>query len=269
MTRVLIWPTKGWDSVAILADTRLSGAKGPLTQNTSKILSLPIHLRERYEDEHGGPPRTEEVFASQIAFAFAGSSLSATSTFSYAATVLRRLVGWEGAPCPTGQDVADFIARIGTRYVRDIAAQQSGAALFEAGLVMVDPTQRYGHRKQVQIFHLRGGGLNPYVMKAERFRGRAGANVLVLGENSDAAHRNLVDALGQDRSFDPRTYLQSEIDSGESKTIGGRIHQAHVDQYGLSMRPLRLLCEHGQTISEDSASRVGAYSFSTGVSGDW
>lgn len=269
MTRVIIWPNKEFSQVSILADTKLSAGNSPLTQNTSKILSLPLSLYERYEDENGGPPRTHQVLESSMAFAFAGSALVATSTYSYVSSVLTRLVGWESDESPSGQDVADFVAKVSTRYVRDISIGNMKEVNFEAALVMMDPKQRHGERRVVQIFHITKDGTIPYVMKAKQFSARAGVNCLVLGDRAGLAYQGLADAYKNNPEFSPTEYLQQEIDDPHQFAIGGRIHHACVDNGGLRIRPLRLLCEHGETISAETATRVGSYNFSSGISGDW
>lgn len=269
MTRIIIWPNREFSQVSIAADTRLSGGISSLTQNASKILGLPLRMRARYEDENGGPARTESVFETNIAFAFAGGALAATSTYSYVASVFSRLVGWEDAESPSGQDIADFVARVGTRYVRDISIERREGALFEGALVMVDPKERHGARLPIQIFHLTQDASSPYVMIAKRYRRRPNVNCLVLGEGADVAYKGLDDAYRKNPKSDPIEYLQGEIDNPMQYSIGGRLHHASVDYGGLSIRPLRLLCEHGETIPTDSATRVGAYKFSSGISGDW
>ena len=269
MTRIIIWPNREFSNVSIAADTRLSGGRSSLTQNASKILGLPIRLRARYEDENGGPPRTESVFETNIAFAFAGSALAATSTYSYVASVFSRLVGWEDDTSPSGQDIADFVARVGTRYVRDISIDRKESAVFEAALVMVDPKKRHGVRLPIQIFHLTQGDSSPYKMIAHRYQNRRVVNCLVLGERADLAYKGLEDAYSRNPKYDPIDYLQGEIDNQGLTSIGGRVHHASVSDSGLRIRPLRLLCEHGETISTDSATRVGSYKFSSGISGDW
>lgn len=269
MTRIIIWPNREFSEVSIAADTKLSGGLSKLTENASKILGLPIRLRARYEEENGGPPRTEAIFETNIAFAFAGSALAATSTYSYVASVFTRLVGWEWEESPSGQDIADFVARVGTRYVRDISISNPNNAPFEAALVMVDPKQRHGERRKIQIFHLTKDDSVPYKMIAKPYEHRLGVNCLVLGHEVDLAYKQLDDAYKENSAYKPTDYLQREIDNQEQKTIGGRIHYADVTDSGLRIRPLRLLCEHGETISADSSTRVGSYTFSSGISGDW
>ena len=204
-----------------------------------------------------------------MAFAFAGGALAATSTYSYVASVFTRLVGWENERCPSGQDIGDFVAKVGTRYVRDISVANQGSAAFEAALVMVDPQKRHGARLPIQIFHLTQGSSSPYEMVAKRFQPRRGVNCLVLGEGASVAYKGLEDAYKKDSKFDPIDFLREEIQNRDQASIGGGIHHGFVDDSGLRIRPLRLLCEHGEKISADSATRVGDYSFSSGYSGDW
>lgn len=204
-----------------------------------------------------------------MAFAFAGSALSATSTFSYVSSVSRRLVAWEWEGRLSACDFANFVARVGTRYAFEIGQAITGAG-FEAALVMADPEPQQGERRNVRIFHLRQNpSIQRFSLEAIEFNVVKGKSCLVLGDNIRKAKRALALQFKQSMDFNPITWLIHEMEDPEMTSIDGRIHQAHVDETGLSIRPIRLLCGHGRTISTDATNSIGPFKFSSGQSGDW
>lgn len=269
MTRIIIWRDDDRSSVRLASDSRLSGPTSPLTDNASKLLAMPISLRHRWEDENGGPPRQREIYEADMAFAFAGSALAATSTFSYVSSVSRRLVAWEWEGRLSAQDFAQFVARVGTRYAREIG-QTSRNAAFEAALVMADPEPQQGEGRDVRTFYLRQDpSLDRFALQAFEYNIVKGKTCLVLGDNRRQAKSALALGFDRDPNFNPLTWLSQEIEDPDISSIDGRIHQAHVSETGLTIRPIRLLCEHGHRISTDSTNRIGAFKFSSGQSGDW
>lgn len=284
MTRIIVWKPEsrlGWipdgqthssspaSHVSIAADSVLSSHNGALTSNASKILSLPIHLWKRYADEHGGPHRRSEVYKARMAFAFSGSSLSATTTYSFVSSVLSHLVGWEDRPRPSAQNIADYVARIGTRYIRDIGAVNANDALFEAALVMADPEPEEGARRKVVVFHLHANQDKIYKMVASQIPFDMIGDCLVLGEGRNEALKQVKAGFQRDLAFDPITLLQEDIEDSNKDKIGGSIYEGSVGEHGLDIRPLPLLCMHGLTYPEEKTLTVGEYSYSSGRYGDF
>lgn len=101
--------------VLLLADTRISGDVGIKTDSGPKLLSVPIKVSQGSSNPL---PSVSGVYG----FAYAGSTLSAMSAYALAVTCLQSLVTPEAPRLPSTEAVADLIARIGTRYIREVGA---------------------------------------------------------------------------------------------------------------------------------------------------
>jgi hypothetical protein len=108
--------------VTLLADTRISGDLGALTDSGPKILGVPVVVSQA-ADAPSPPVRA------MFGFAFAGSTLAAMSTCALASSCLQSLVTPETPRIPSALEVARLFGRVGTRYIREIQSP------FEAFLV--------------------------------------------------------------------------------------------------------------------------------------
>jgi hypothetical protein len=105
--------------VTLLADTRISGAVGALTDIGPKILTVPIIVSQGVEAPL--PP-----VRATYGFGFAGSTLVAMSTYGLVASCLQSLVSPHPPRLPAASEVAQLFARVGTRYMREIQATFEG-----------------------------------------------------------------------------------------------------------------------------------------------
>lgn len=106
-------------AVTLLADTRISGSVGTLTDIGPKILSVPVVVSQGAEEPL---PAARAMFG----FAFAGSTLAAMSTYGLAASCLQSLLTPETPRIPAALEVARLFARVGTRYMRDLQTTFEG-----------------------------------------------------------------------------------------------------------------------------------------------
>jgi hypothetical protein len=120
VTAVAIWPEAG--QLWVVADTRLSGATGVLTDSASKIYALPVVCRP--PNMLGTLLGSEPHFEGTFGVAFAGSSLAATHTIATATSCLNQLAGVE-TDGPSVREVAMFVQMIGSAIGNQIAAGMS------------------------------------------------------------------------------------------------------------------------------------------------
>ena len=102
-------------AVTLLADTRISGQLGALTDTGPKVLTVPVLV------SHGSEAPLPPVRAT-FGFACAGSTLAAMSTYALVSTCLQSLVTPETPRAPSVASVADLFRRIGQRYAREVAS---------------------------------------------------------------------------------------------------------------------------------------------------
>ena len=117
MTSVTAWYEPHDDFVWVVADTRISGSVGVLSDSGAKIFPLSIVCMQ---PDSAGEFVPISSFA--LGFAYSGSTLAALMTYTLANTCLGNLIGAAGAALPTIGDIADFVRRLGERYCREIQA---------------------------------------------------------------------------------------------------------------------------------------------------
>lgn len=287
LTRILIWRPQKEDSFSFLAvsgtaqpdlgpseyirlasDTRiLSSRDTPITDNASKLLSLKIRLSKQWNDDHSGFPDKAKVYEGDIGFAFAGNVSAATATYSYVTSVFHELLGWEHDPLPTPIQIADFIARVGTRFVLEAGVPFGKRAAFEAAILVQDPSHKLGAKNATCVFHLKDAGEETYQMIASPIPMSNVGDLLVLGEHRENVTEEINKRFAADNGYNPVDYLRDEIARDEAPGIGGHIYQARMDGAHFDVRPLVLMCEHGKP--RGNATKVGSFQYATGRSGDW
>jgi hypothetical protein len=117
MTSVTAWYEPHDDASWIVADTRISGSVGVLSESGAKIFPLSILC---LQPSPSGDFVQKSIFT--FGFAFSGSSLPALMTYALSNACLGNLIGAAGAPPPAVSDIAEFICRIAERYCREILA---------------------------------------------------------------------------------------------------------------------------------------------------
>lgn len=166
--------------VTLLADTRISGQIGALTDIGPKVMSVPVVVAS-------GSAAEAPTVRTNFGFAFAGSTLAAMSTYALAATCLQTLITPEAPRPPAGREVAELFRRLGERYMREVqstfeafvigppdieggepCAFNLSPQVIEGRIAMVcnelDPTRR-------GLWAL-GSGARPYMAWAQERRGK-------------------------------------------------------------------------------------------------
>lgn len=287
LTRILIWRPQKEDSFSFLAvsgasqpdlgpseyirlasDTRITSSRDvAITDNSNKLLSLKIRLSKQWNEDESGFPRKAIVHEGDVGFAFAGNVSAATATYSYVSSVFHDLLGWEHDSLPTPFEIADFIARVGTRFVREAGVPFGKRAVFEAAVLVQDPSHKSGSKNATCVFHLKDAGEDQYRMIASPISMNNVGDLLVLGGNRERATRELKACFAKNKGYNPVDYLSDEIARDQDPFIGGYIYQAIMDGAHFDVRPLVLMCEHGKP--RGNATKVGSFRYATGRSGDW
>jgi hypothetical protein len=126
MTLVAVWKVK--ERVYAAADTRIKGALGVLSEHGPKLLPLIVSCKEPGGDGFF----TKQSHHTTLGYAYAGATLPALSTHALANTLLQNLVGQAGSPPPAMDSVANSVAGIAKRYIREIGEASGVNAFFSA-----------------------------------------------------------------------------------------------------------------------------------------
>jgi hypothetical protein len=194
-----------------------------LTEHGPKILPLLVSCKQPSASGHFD----HETFRATLGFAYSGSSLTALSTHALASTLCANLHSLPQSPSPSLLDVANAIAGIAIRYVREIGELAGHRAFFDAIL--------FGHcftTRTNRACELRSLIQNDQVtVRVTEYDLRPRGAVAIIGSNPELL-RSRIEAL-QERAeaeviFDdaPTRALQNIIAEGADESVGGTIQQA-------------------------------------------
>jgi hypothetical protein len=235
VTLILLWYEKGEERWHALSDSRLTTADNPLLESAPKLFTLPLVV-------HIPPNKTKDPFRrvlnTTVGFAYSGSSLSAMSTYSFAATACQTLVLKDGQQIPTIKDVADLVAKIAKHYVGEIWGRfypepKGKAEFFIFGHCRASRRPRAFSIKPV---------LQPQLdMEVNELPAGPPTNIFFLGDQ--AVRKAFFDRLDVEAKFPPAhrrefwEMLEQLIDTDEFPQIGGAVQHAVADQSGAWIVP--------------------------------
>jgi len=198
--------------VTLLADTRISGGLGALTDMGPKIMSVPVVTAH-------GSEMPEPTARATFGFAYSGSTLAAMSTYALATTCLQTLVTPETPRLPTVAAVVDLFARLGERYIREVHS------LFDC--FIVGPADDGGEPIAYSITaRILDGHLTITPLELDRTR----RGLWALGSGASAYM-----TFAQSRRGQWRTIVESVeafIRSGMEPTVGGHLQSGRCDSEG-------------------------------------
>jgi hypothetical protein len=139
MTSIALWREDRW--LWAVADTRISKAAIAgtfLTDGGSKLFRLNVQCRE----PGSGGFFSKQTFSGSLGFAFAGASLPALMTYAAANACCESLNAPSGTRPPDLMHIAQLVARIAGRYMRDVLDRNNGReGAFEAAIFGLCPSQ--------------------------------------------------------------------------------------------------------------------------------
>ena len=141
MSLCAVWLTESDTAIPCLwiaTDSRLSGPNGPLLDEGSKLLTLPIICRKPAEDGTFSVPS----YVNAVGLACVGGSLVYNSVYAFVTPLLSTLIGAEETPPPSLEEIGVFLAEAVTIYVRSLGNHNPNAV--DVGLVVTGFCPRDG-----------------------------------------------------------------------------------------------------------------------------
>ena len=240
MTAVAIWHDGG--VLQALADTRISvggeGGRIIRTDSASKLLALPVLcMPVRQMTGVTYTPHSQRTHG----FAFAGDSLPAMMTYATAIACLNDLQGHDSAE-PALRDIANFVAKIGTRFGRDAAQAMNRAKLpFEVAVFGWCPVLR-----DYSIYTLKPDGDDALALGVTEIRPNPFGPLVVLGSRGQEVNAEVDRLRGGDSRVGlgrfPRDALEKMVaEASRTEDIGGSVSYGVADaqKFQLMMRLTR------------------------------
>jgi hypothetical protein len=222
MTLVAVWQHEP-DRIHAVADTRFSHERGVATEHGPKLLPLNVVCRK---PKPGGGRFNVEHFRTEFGFAYSGSTLAALSAHTLANIVCTNLIGMENFVPPAIDDIALATGDICLQYMREVGQLSAHAGLFKAILFGICPKTH-----EAIAFEMKPK-IEPTGVNLEITRHLlTSETVIVIGDRQQLLH----DRIAKVRSGAshpivfadaPERALQSLIDDGSIKSVGGALQQA-------------------------------------------
>lgn len=220
MTLVIIHSSSVHDKIIAYSDSRVSGTS-KYTDSASKLFSLPIRVTD--------VSRQNVLLSTSFGFAYAGSTLSAFSTYSFCASALLGLFTSKEEPPPSLAKIVKFVGYSSKDYIREIAETSGGNSCAEIAVFGYCPIE-----SSRQVFLCKpifeNGEFNMVFGEVDSSPGMAN----FLGETS-AQHAYI--ELNRTLGVDPGATLQSLIESERFPSVGGSVQVLSVDRDGATPLP--------------------------------
>ncbi|MBI1233186.1 MAG: hypothetical protein GC208_01625 [Alphaproteobacteria bacterium] len=239
MTSIIVWQPretifKGSVSLSqqlnIVADSRISSTsqiQGTstriLSDRAAKLLRLPFEI---FRDEEYGPG-CGRVFQGDIGFCFAGSTLSASLTYSLCASAFQSLRINYDEEFPEFEEFIRFICTAATSYIKEVQSP------FEAFLTGSELSKKGSSAPNCYKIEF-----NPITSIVEYTKINLDPNGSfgVIGSNKVSISKELSDGFEGNIEFDPREIVLEKVKEN-SGPIGGAIQRAQARLHGFILLP--------------------------------
>jgi hypothetical protein len=221
MTLVAVWKFDGTRRIHAVADTRIKGDPGILTEHGPKILPLTMICKKP------GPSGfyDREAFRAEFGFAYCGSTLSALSAHALANILCGNLAGHPEALIPSMDDIALAVGTISHDYMREICQLGGEGSMF--GAVLFGHCPRTGQSLAFEYQPSTAGGFSLKIQK--HVLGES--DVVIIGSGTDIL-RKRIEAIRAEASHPivvsdaPERALEGLINEGSIPNVGGAVQQA-------------------------------------------
>lgn len=223
MTLVAVWKFDEQSRIHAIADTRIKGAPGVLTEHGPKILPLVMICRK---PKASGGFYDQEAYRAEFGFAYCGSTLSALASHALANILCSNLIGLPDAPVPIMDDIAAAVGAVSLQYMSEIGQLGGEGSLF--GAILFGHCPRSG---QSLAFEYRPSTGNGPLSLDIRKHVLTESDVVIIGTGADIL-RERIEAIRADASHPiiasdaPQKALESIISEGVIDSVGGVVQQA-------------------------------------------
>ena len=222
MTLVAVW-LHNQNRIHAIADTRFSHERGVATEHGPKLLPLHVLCRKPGPDGFFNA----EHFRTEFGFAYCGSTLSALSAYTLADIVCSNLIGTKEFAPPAMDDVAGVVGSISLHYMQEVGQLSQRAGLFRAILFGICP-----RTSEPLVFEMQEK-LEPNTVNLEITKNiLTPEKVIAIGDNRELLHERIANIRSTPDTHRivfadaPQLALQSLIDDGSIKSVGGALQQA-------------------------------------------
>jgi hypothetical protein len=228
MTVVAIWYEPHDNAAWIVADTRVVGTVGTLTESAAKIFPLTVRCFQP------GPTGDFDqlVYSTTIGFAFAGSTLPALMLYSVANAFLQHLISVPNVGIPALSDVAATLQRIAELYLTETMRTFEFAIL---GWCATEARYAAFHVKpddELQPRHMVSVPFDLYERDAFLLLGNRKAQV------SEIVRGVFTELQGQPLRRAPKIALQRIVQSGDIPEVGGSLQIGTANQLGFILKTM-------------------------------
>lgn len=230
MTLAAVWKF-GPNRIHAIADTRISGGTGVLTDHGPKILPLTMVCRKP------GPSGffDTEPYRADFGFAFSGSTLTALSAHALANILCGNLIGEPDASPPSMDEIAYATATVAHQYMSEIGQLGGVGSLFRA--VLFGHCPRTGQSLAFQLNPSTAtGSLSLNIEKHLLDE----SNVVIIGDKTEIL-RERIETIRATASHPiveadaPMRALKGLINEGSIASVGGAIQQAWATPFKLEI----------------------------------
>ncbi|MES2490785.1 MAG: hypothetical protein V4607_13445 [Pseudomonadota bacterium] len=234
MTIIVLWYDDQSKAINCASDSRISSGNAITTDNGPKILPIPVTCWKQDISKQWTVAHTHS-----FGFAFAGSTLSATSTHAIAAACTQSLAGIGSHPsgAVSLEAIAKLFRSVGERNVIEMSSRSNGAAVssyfFDAFIFGFCPVQ-----KEHQAFVIVSNMADPmFKMVIGRLQlRRHGFQLLGSGEKEFLKILSEVSRSGKPKSL--VSVLSEMLKRQENRSVGGYFQYGVARQNGFNLCPI-------------------------------
>lgn len=225
MTLVAVWKFDDAPRIHAVADTRISGPPGILTEHGPKILPLTMICKKP------GPSGffDREAYRAEFGFAYCGSTLTALASHALANILCGNLAGHPDAPVPSMDAIARTVGAVSFQYMSEICQLGGEGSMFAAILFGFCP-----NTGEPMAFEFQPSTADGRFSVNIRKHALGESDVVIIGTGADIL-RKRIEAIRADSSHPiivsdaPGNALKGLIDEGGHRQRGRRCAASLVD----------------------------------------
>jgi hypothetical protein len=222
MTLVAVWYRKDHGDIYAIADSRLTGAAGTLTDQAPKFTTARVICFKAYSQT--------KVLDREIAIGYAGSSSVAFATIATFQAYTSTLVLKKGST-PTLQQVADLAKRILDKNFREFGKLWAHDARCDLLIFGFLPTD-----KELKCYHIGSNVIeNLIVTQCTELPVKKEGNCYAFGSCGAYFSEKLKADMEKTGYFHPFNMLSAIIESGGRSDVGGFVQVAIANKDGVSL----------------------------------